>query len=199
MTKPFNKASKQQGFTLLEIMLVLVLMAILVSSISFSFDTNDPSKKVEKEARKFQALYHLAVEYALLNNVQFGVVINEAGYEFVGFDGQRWSPISGEATFAEQEMPENITLQLRVDNIPWLDQQNQEDDLFSSSDDEDTQKDEEDKVVPHIYLFSSGDITPFELLFIYDEAFSDIDSFCFSVTGEYAIPLKVEGPLEVDL
>lgn len=176
-------------------MLVMVLMAIIVSSISFSFDVQSPKDKTFKEAKRFQAIYHLAAEYALLNNVQFGIVIKEQGYEFVGFDGERWTPISDETYFAEYELEEFFRLELRMDDIPWLDEQANEDEgLFETSNDE---EEEEDKIVPQLYLFSSGDISPFELVIIYEEDFSDDDPVGYSVTGEYTIPLKVEGPLEL--
>ncbi|NTS75839.1 type II secretion system minor pseudopilin GspH [Catenovulum sp. SM1970] len=193
---------KQGGFTLLEIMLVLVLMAILISSISFSFDVSDPKERTYKEAKRFQTAFHMASDYGLLNNIQIGLVVDEESYQFVGYDGNQWMSFPDEPVLAAYQIPEQIIMSLTMGEIPWLDDQSLlgEEDLFSSGDEDEREEDgsKKQKLIPQVYLFSSGDITPFELTFSYAATFDSPDPIEFQVIGVDVIPLKVKDLAEAE-
>ncbi len=193
MRNQLSKLSRQRGFTLLEVMLVMVLMAVVLSSVNLSFDIRSDRNKVEDEAKRLQAVVQLASDYALLNNLQLGLWVEEKSYQFLGFDGEVWTTIDEDKILKKYELEDNFKLKLTLGDIPWLDNVDAEDGLFSlvGQDDEDDE-DEQKKLVPQVYLFSSGEITPFSVQFIYQRPFSGEDDIVFEVSGETELPLKIE-------
>lgn len=186
-----TKLSRQRGFTLLEIMLVMVLMAVVLSSVSLSFDIRSDQDKVEEEAKRLQAVVQLASDYALLNNFQLGLRLDETSYQFLVYDGEKWQALDSDKMFSEHELEEGFELNISIGDIPWLEHYDEDDGLFSSSEDEDDEEDKK-KLIPQVYLFSSGEITPFSVQFIFNRPFSGEDEIVYQVSGETELPLKVE-------
>ncbi|MBT1451395.1 type II secretion system minor pseudopilin GspH [Glaciecola sp. XM2] len=194
----------QRGFTLLEIILVVALMGLVVSVVSFNVFDSDPEQGVEEETRRLQVLFDMASDYAVLNQKQLGLRIDDKNvtYEFVELDEQQeWQPIESQAIFELKELPEFYELELSLDNLPWQ----TDDSLFDtevfdeqlSVSDEGVEIGNEEDVKPpppQILILSSGENTPFELKIIYDEPFSQKPAFYFSLLGEEVPPLKREGP-----
>ena len=189
-----TKRSRQSGFTLLEVMLVMVLMAVVLSSVNLSFDIRSDRNKVEDEAKRLQAVVQLASDYALLNNLQLGMLVDKQSYQFLGFDGEDWQAIDEDKLFKKYQLEENFTLKLTLGDIPWLDNVDTEGGLFGrlSEGDEDDKKDGKKKLIPQVYLFSSGEITPFSIQILFTRPFSGDDDIVFEVSGENELPLKVE-------
>ncbi|WAJ69850.1 type II secretion system minor pseudopilin GspH [Catenovulum adriaticum] len=191
MQKYQTKLSRQRGFTLLEIMLVMVLMAVVLSSVSLSFDIRSDQSKVEDEAKRLQAVVQLASDYALLNNFQLGLRLDENSYQFLVYDGEKWQALDGDKMFDQHELEEGFELQVSIGEIPWLENYDEDEGLFFDSDDEDDE-DGKKKLIPQVYLFSSGEITPFSVQFIFSRPFSSEDEIVYQVSGESELPLKVE-------
>lgn len=189
-----NKLSRQRGFTLLEIMLVMVLMAVVLSSVSLSFDIRSDRTRVEDEAKRFQAVVQLASDYALLNNLQLGLQIEERSYQFLGFDGENWQAINDDKLFSIHELDEEFTLQLSIGEIPWLDDYDAEEGLFGrlSDDEDDNEQKNKKRLIPQVYLFSSGEITPFSVQFVFHRPFSNEREIVIEVSGEDELPLKLQ-------
>jgi general secretion pathway protein H len=196
--------SQQRGFTLLEIILVVALMGLVVSIISFNAFGTDPKKGVEEETRRLQVLFDMASDYAVLNQKQLGLRIDDdaASYEFVTLsDEDKWIPLDSQPIFALKELPEFYTLELTLDNLPW---QNDDslfdtrvfDEQLSVSDESVEIGNEEDiePPPPQILILSSGEHSPFELRIIYDEPFAEAPAFFFSLQGEDIPPLTRQGP-----
>lgn len=204
------KIGAQRGFTILEIMLVMAIMGVILGLTSFSFDVSSNKERVNKEARRFVAVFQAASDFALLNNFELGLQVKENTYRFLAFNHESylWSELSDEELLEEYELPEDFTLQLALGDIPWLDDQRSledglfsqesllgEDSLFELGEEKEIEK--RKKMRPQVYLFSSGEITPFTLTFLFEEAFSDEEPIAFEVTGEFTLPLKVEGPVRL--
>lgn len=187
----------QQGFTLIEVMLVIVLIGVMVSAIQFSFSGNKPEQLLEQNSARFAGIFDVAAEYGLLNNVELGLFIEENSYQFLGYDGTSWSPIANNPLFEVYTLPEGIEITLQLDELPI-----EEAVLFDSSvlineDEEDdfTEK-EKKKTIPQVYMLSGGDITPFSLTFSLAEfAFDGDENISFKVSGIYTTPLTIEGPI----
>ncbi|MCU4674390.1 type II secretion system minor pseudopilin GspH [Catenovulum sp. 2E275] len=196
MQKYQTKLSRQRGFTLLEVMLVMVLMAVVLSSVSLSFDIRSDRNKVEDEAKRLQAVVQLASDYALLNNLQLGLLVDKNSYQFLGYDGELWQEIEDDKVLSKYEMDENFELKLTLGDIPWLDNVDEEAGLFGRNQDEEDD-DGKPKLIPQVYLFSSGEITPFSIQFVFNRPFSGEDEIVFEVSGETELPLKVQDLAEV--
>lgn len=195
---------QQSGFTLLEIILVVALMGLVVSVVSFNMFGDDPEQALEEKTRRLQVVFDMASDYAVLNQKQLGLRIDDenATYEFVALDEeQKWRPIESQEIFALTELPEFYALELTLDNLPWQ----SDDSLFDtqvfdeqlSVSDEGVEIGNEEDIEPpppQILILSSGEHTPFELRLIYDEPFAQTPPFYFSLQGAELPPLTREGP-----
>ena len=197
--RPSQKYShkRQAGFTLLEVMLVMVLMAVILSSVSLSFDIRSDYDKTKEEARRFQAALQLAADYGLLNNVQLGIIVKKNQYQFLIHNGEDWQTISEDKTFAPYELEEGFELELTLGELSWMEDYDAEEGLFSSTDEEDDDDDKKKKLIPQIYLFSSGELTPFTVQFSYTPPYASFaDRVVLKVEAQDYLPSKLIDPEE---
>lgn len=195
---PDNEYCRQPGFTLIEVMLVIVLIGIMVSAVQFTFSSSKPEQILQQNSARFAGIFDVAAEYGMLNNIELGLYIDENTYQFLGYDGVRWSPIVDNSTFDTYTLPEGVVITLQLDDLPIEEALLFDSALLNSEeDDEDSFTEEEDKkTIPQVYILSGGDITPFSLTFQFsDFAFEQGDDVVFKVSGVYATPLTIEGPL----
>lgn len=192
---------QQQGFTLLEVMLVLALMGIAISIISFTNIGQDPTKKLDTETRRLQVVFDMASDFAVLNQEQLGLLLDEEKrtYTFVFLnEDEKWLPIEDNKIFSEYTLDPEFSLSLALDGLPW----EEEDSLFdqevfdeelSVSNDGVQIGNEEDipPPPPQIFIMSSGDITPFELSITYEEDFSDVQAIEYLLQGKEYTPLTI--------
>jgi len=197
MEQRARHAHKQQGFTLLELLLVITVMGFLVSMVRFPSFAPDPFELAEKQAKTLTAQINLASEFAVLNNAQLGLAMTETSYGFLLFDGQKWQPLT-EPPFVSKELEPDLQLELILDGLSW-----QEENLLSAVEfiDEEALEDlaemtEEEKQLafPQIFLLSSGELSPFDLRVVYDNGFDDRVEFL--VRGEFTTPVALYDPLQ---
>ncbi|MBA6371064.1 type II secretion system minor pseudopilin GspH [Colwellia sp. BRX8-4] len=197
------------GFTLIEVMLVIVLVGLMVSVVQFSASGDKAEETLELSSKRFAGVFNIAAEYGMLNNIELGLVIGKKGYQFLGYDGITWSDISDNELFSRYKLPEGVELILQLDDLPIEEPQlfdtevfnelqaaNKENDL-----DEDVGKDDDGNniekkiLIPQIYILSGGEITPFSLRFQFVKNNYTEAKLYFKVTGLYTTPITVEGPL----
>lgn len=195
---------QQTGFTLIEIMLVLALMGLMISVVSYTALGTNNYDKVNQQAKRFQVVFDMASDYAILNQVQLGIRIDEEEntYTYVALDDDDdWVELAGQKLFESYQLPEDMTLQLFLDDLPWQ----QEEQLFDRSlfDEELSVSDEgveignEEDIVPpppQLFLLSSGDLTPFELTITFADAFSNEDPITFTLRAKEVTPIERIAP-----
>lgn len=158
----------QRGFTLIEVLLVVLLMGLASTIVLMTLDDSGQKKKVKRTAQKMAALSNIALDKAVLSGRDFGIVFGRDKYHFVELVEQRWQPVEDDV-LKEQEL-DNIWLQAEVDGFQWLPEQSD----FSSSAifserEIDTEADEKEKPhVPQLLILSSGELTPFRMTFALD-------------------------------
>jgi len=198
---------QQTGFTLIEIMLVLALMGLMISVVSYTALGTNNYDKVNQQAKRFQVVFDMASDYAILNQVQLGIRIDEEEntYTYVALDDDDdWVELAGQKLFESYQLPEDMTLQLFLDDLPWQ----QEEQLFdrslfdeelSVSDDGVEIGNEEDIVPPppQLFLLSSGDLTPFELTITFEDTFSNEDPITFTLRAKNVTPIERIVPEEM--
>ncbi|WP_227712344.1 type II secretion system minor pseudopilin GspH [Marinobacter zhanjiangensis] len=151
---PGSGWSRQSGFTMIEIMVVLVLVGLLASLAVVNLGGGSQQREMTSKIRELYVLMQTASEQAILNNEELGLVIDEQGYRFVVYDEREreWKTES-ERLFQGRGFPEWMSVVLFSEgDIPRL----------ASRDDED---DEDTRLQPDIVFYSSGETTPFELEF----------------------------------
>lgn len=209
MIKPFTqrKNTNTKGFTLLEVLMVIALIGLIVSVVQFNFSGNKPEETLQKTSYKFATLFESAANYGLLNNIELGLYIDKNTYQFLGYDGVKWSEIASQDWLTEQTLPEGVKFTLALDDLPIEEPllfdssvfTNEDDDFLSfDSDEQDSDSEKEKQLIPQVYILSGGDITPFSLTFQFSDQASlntDLSTLAYRVTGIYSIPLTIEGPV----
>lgn len=189
-------SKRHHGFTLIEVMLVIVLIGLMVSVVQFSFSSNKPERLLQQSSAKFAGVFEIAAEYGLLNNVELGLFIDKNTYQFLGYDGTGWAPIADNPLFDIVDLPEEIEMDLQLDDLPVETSALADYSALYAEEDGLSEEEDEKKIVPQVYILSGGDITPFRLTFSLAEFVFEPDSdISYQVTGNYTTPLTIEGPL----
>lgn len=140
--------SRQTGFTLIEILVVLVVVGLLASLAVFTMGGSSQQRELENEVRELYLLMQTASEQSVVTNRELGLRLEEGGYQFVAFQDQTgdWEA-TGERLFRARSLPDWLTVTKFIESdAPRL----------ASA---------EDQLLPDVVFFSSGETTPFELEF----------------------------------
>ena len=131
-----------RGFTLLELLVVLLIIGIIVSFASLSVGQH-ASRALQDEAKRIHSLLRLAGEESVLQGRELAMQFNREGYLFVTLEGADWVPVEKDRLLRERELPPELTLSLVLEDV--------EVDLHDSEN------------PPRIFVLSSGEMTPFAL------------------------------------
>ncbi|MGF1759061.1 type II secretion system minor pseudopilin GspH [Photobacterium sagamiensis] len=156
------------GFTLIEILLVLVLLATSAVAVIMTLPESKEDK-VKEEAARFHHLVQLLGEDALLNGVDYGIRIERHSYQFLELTSKDWQPIAQSRFFTDVEVGDDIDLRVEMGGYSWQDKDRLfkpgslfDEDLFAEQTDKDKIK------PPQIVVMASGEYTPFTLAFEVD-------------------------------
>jgi general secretion pathway protein H len=184
-TKAHN-LQRPRGFTLLELMIVIVVIGILVAIFAMSFGAYDDDQTGE-HVRRLEALIALAGEEASMEGREIGLNFYQHGYEFSirvpDFDEEglqiwRWVPMDDDPLLKPRDLGEELSVELMIEG--------KEVDLDFSRD----ARNPDEEYQPQIFLFSSGDLAPpFEARFRTD--FAD-KAILLSVTALAATEVSVD-------
>jgi len=181
-----------RGFTLIEVMVVIVVIGIMVSLVQFSVSGNRPEEKLKQASTRFAGVFDIAAEYSMLNNVELGLLVDKTSYQFVGYDGTRWSPLADEDLFASYTISEDLEMELQLDDLPIEEPALYDRSVFEVEEEDSFSEEEEEQIIPQVYILSGGDITPFSLTFTFIEDLVLDEEFAYRVTGLFTTPLTLE-------
>lgn len=159
------KKRAHQGFTLLEVMLVLAIMALtsLVTVMTLSDSAQD---KAEWQARQFYHRVQLMQEEALLSGQEFGVHISTQTntLTLLGLTPQGWVPLNWSKMKSHIVIDESLELGFNLSSDVWGD-----DDRLFLTQAQETENDVLDdtaiQATPQVLILSHGGITAFTLRF----------------------------------
>lgn len=160
---------KSAGFTLLEILLVVVLMATTAMLVVQTLPTNQHDE-IEQEATRLYHKLQLLSDDAMLNGQDYGLHLDdiESGktLTFMSLGDEGWQPIQDSKFYQPIELDGDLSFFYQLGGSAWQD----DDRLFNPGDlfEEDKFADlEEDKKPepPQIYVLSSGEMTPVSIYF----------------------------------
>jgi general secretion pathway protein H len=109
---------RNRGFTLVEILVVVVIMAVVISMAVLSIGVTGRDSQLDEESRRIEGLIDLLHERAVLEGRDFGILIEPAGYEFLVYDTarSRWRAFNDEHEFRHRALPKGVTFQLEMDS-----------------------------------------------------------------------------------
>lgn len=133
------------GFTLLELLVVIVIVGVMLTFASLSIGDGGQGARIENEARRLAALIGLAGEEAVLNGRELGLRFDEESYYFLRFEDGEWRPVGDDPQLRRRVLAADLAVQLVLEGLPVA------------------LGDEPEPLVPHLFLASSGERTPFLL------------------------------------
>jgi len=145
---------RNKGFTLIEILVVVLIIAVVVSLTVLSVNATGRDSQLDVESRRIEGLMGLLHERALLEGRDFGLRIEPTAYEFVVYDPRRnrWMMLDQEREYRHRELPKGVSFQLELDSqvvvLKPIDRN------FNS---------DAAPPAPQVAIAASGDGTPFRL------------------------------------
>jgi general secretion pathway protein H len=110
--------TKDKGFTLVEILVVVVIMAIVISLAILSIGVAGHDSQLDDESRRIEGLMGLLHERAILEGRDFGVRLDPTSYEFLVYNSfrDRWERITQEQEYRHRDLPKGLVFQLELDS-----------------------------------------------------------------------------------
>ena len=164
--QPTQRRSVEAGFTLIEILVVLVIVGIIVAVALLSVGTLGDNRNLETEARRLATLIQMANDDATIQGRDFGLEVMQRGYRFVEHDPllNQWFEVTDDDFMRERQLEEGSAFDLVIEEHRVL---LEEEARETESEDEDEyqqpNRDLTEDYLPHVLILSSGDISPFEL------------------------------------
>jgi len=161
------------GFTLLELLVVIVIIGIITSVASVSVNVLGRDNQVEEQAKRLNAVISQVREESEMQARDIGLFIERDGYLFMRFDSRRqsWVEIDNDQLLARRELPGGLENRLWLegrevilkthDELTALNKHAATTSNLSAKDAVTRQA--KDSRVPQIGILSSGDLSPFEL------------------------------------
>ena len=138
------------GFTLIEILVVLLIIGILVTGASLSLGVLGRDSALTKESDRLSALMDYLRDQATLQNREYGLRCFVGGYEFLAYDPRagQWKRITEDESMRPRRLPTGVTMQVSIEGR----------DIILPREEA-----KSDELTPQVMLFSSGDLNLFEL------------------------------------
>ena len=142
-----------RGFTLLEVMVVLVLIGIIFSFAVLSVGRNDQGEVMKRETRRLATLIDMANNEAVIRGQELAIHFTEDGYAFLVLQVAGWQELPGDPLLKPHKLPKGFSVRIEVEgDPPGLGQKDKEDNKDKKAD---------DTLTPQVYILSSGEMTPF--------------------------------------
>jgi general secretion pathway protein H len=157
--RDFCQLSHSRGFTLVEILVVVVIIAVITAGAVIAVSALGQDRELETETERLVTLLNYAKEQAELQTREFGLEVTDHSYNFLAFDPRRgmWDDIQEDDVLRLRELPSGLEVGLVIEGVPVVVSRPKPKDK-SKLKDEDLAKRR-----PDLMIFSNGDLTSFEL------------------------------------
>jgi len=151
-----------RGFTLIEILVVVIIIATISSMALLSLNLIGDDRELDTERKRLATLLEVAQDEAVMQGREFGLEVLRTGYRFVEFDPltSQWSEILGDDLYRLRQLPDGMELELYVEDKRILLEADPK--VFETPKDGEISM-EVDDYMPHLLVFSSGEMTAYEI------------------------------------
>lgn len=112
-----------KGFTLIEILIVVVIIGVVIAAVALSINNSDRGQAAKTATNLLRARMLFAQERALIKSSTIGLAISQQGYQFYTYENtppqevMYWQKITDPKALAYQTWPKSFTLNLSLPNI----------------------------------------------------------------------------------
>ena len=181
--------AKTRGFSLIEILVVLVIIAFATKMVVYSLE-GGAEDELDTQALRLHTTINLASEFAILNQVELGFHLDDNVFEFLVFDGEKWITFDREDLFKPTEFDERFKVTLNLEDLAWaqdnlLEQANWRE--LMSGGDEDSLLELKKLKIPEVLILSSGEVSAFQLILELKEQSEPV----YYIEGEFTAPVNL--------
>ena len=171
-THPAHSRISNRGFTLIEILVVIVIISISIGFVTVNFSSGSDEELAETEVLRIQQLLRFAHEQSVIRGEEYGVRFYSSGYRFLHFneESETWEDLSNDKLLHGHTLEQPLELHLYIEQLPVdiLESQddepeieekvvNADDNIIESA----TQlESKQDEIKPQVFLLSSSELTP---------------------------------------
>jgi len=147
-------STHRAGFTLVEVMITLVIVAVIAGMATLSFGKN-PARELEREAARLQLLLQTLSDEAVMQGAEFALALPTEGYQFLSLDSEtsQWQALAEEA-YLFYALAADITITVEVEGESVEAQKLLQQQAGASG---------QEALRPVLLLLSSGETTPFRI------------------------------------
>ena len=183
-----QRHAKSRGFSLIEILVVLVIIAFATKMVVYSLE-GGAEDELDTQALRLHTTINMASEFAILNQVELGFHIDNNVFEFLVFDGEKWVSFVREALFEPVEFDPRFKLALNLDDLAWA-----QDNLLEQANWRELMSGDEDSLlelkkfkIPQVLILSSGEVSAFQLTLELKEQSEPV----YFIEGEFTAPVNL--------
>jgi general secretion pathway protein H len=151
---PGAAAGRASGFTLLEVLVVVVIIGIITSMAFVSTRVLGGDHEMDQEAARLSAVLVQAREDAILQGQDVGFRIDPGGYDFLRYDSRRdeWALVTDDPLLRQRALPDGMVAGLVLESRSVQLKPRPEEATATTT------------LAPQIVVQASGDLVPFEIV-----------------------------------
>jgi general secretion pathway protein H len=143
-----------RGFTLIEILVVIVIIGVIVTFAVLSFNVLGGDREAEQEARRLAAILAQVRDEAALQGRDLGLRLEPSAYEFMSLEPRRggWQPVADDDLLRRRELPDGLRMRLWLESREVILEQPRAE-----------KRKKVETPTPQVIVLGSGEIVPFDL------------------------------------
>ena len=153
--RPADSPRPAAGFTLIELMVVVVIIGVVIAATLLSVGSTGRDSQLERERDRLAALIEYVRERAALQTLEYGLRCEIGGYRFVMYDSRaaKWLQDPLDESLRARTLPAGLELALRIEDRAIV--------LAARTDA--ARRVTPADLTPQVMLYSSGELTSFKL------------------------------------
>jgi general secretion pathway protein H len=146
---------RASGFTLLEVLVVVVIIGIITSMAVISVNVLGGDHEMDQEAARLSAVLGQVREDAMMQGQDVGFRVDASGYDFLRYDSRndRWLPVTDDPLLRERSLPAGLVTSLVLESREVQLKPRKQDGAPDAP------------LSPQVVVQASGDLVPFEIVF----------------------------------